>query len=179
MSRNPSRPPPTAPKKRPHPLLQQTLTPASMITDGSSVRPAIAGFWSAKRAKPHKHGHNTVPSAVLHHHQLPQLCLQSLGPLSHLYRHLKQSVTYNTHICIPAYFIITQRPATITASARIGFSAPTSSVTNSQGKGKGSTTTKPTCFSAAVSLATTASGGTTPRPTVVYICSQLHRQRVS
>jgi hypothetical protein len=60
-----------------------------MIVDGSSVRPAIAGFLSAKRAKLHKHGHNTVPSAVLHHHQLPQLHLQSRGPLFHLYRHFE------------------------------------------------------------------------------------------
>ena len=90
MSRNPSRSPPTAPKKRPHPLLQQTLTPASMIADGSSVKPAIAGFLSAKRAKLlHKHGHNTVPSAVLHHHQLLQLHLQSRGPLFHLSRHFE------------------------------------------------------------------------------------------
>src|SRR6267154_3916517 len=89
MPRNPSRPPPTAPKNRPHPLLQQTLTPANMIADGSSVRPAIAGFLSAKRAKPRKHGHNTAPSAVLHHHQLPPLRLQSQGPLFHLYRHFE------------------------------------------------------------------------------------------
>jgi hypothetical protein len=89
MPRNPSRPPPTAPKKRFHPLLQRTLTPASMIADGSSVRPAIAGFLSAKRAKLHKHGHNIAPSAVLHHHQLPQLPLQSRGPPFYLYRHFE------------------------------------------------------------------------------------------
>jgi len=86
MPRNPSRPPPTAPKK-PRPLLQETLTLASMIADGSSVRSAIAGFSSAKRAKLHKHGHNTVASAVLYHRRLPQLCLQSRGPPFHLYRH--------------------------------------------------------------------------------------------
>jgi hypothetical protein len=91
---------------------------------------------------------------------------------------LKQFVTYYTHIRIPACFI-TQRPATITTPARVGFSTPTSSITNSQGKGKGSSTTKPTCFSAGVFLATTTSGGTTTRLTVVYICSQHHRQRVS
>ena len=95
MPRNPSRPLPTAPKKRPHPLLQQTLTPASMIADGSYVRPAIAGFLLAKRAKLHKHGHNIAPSAALHHRQLPQLRLQSRGPLFAI---LKQSVTYYTHI---------------------------------------------------------------------------------
>jgi hypothetical protein len=60
-----------------------------MIVDGSCVRPAIAGFLSAKRAKLRKHGHSTVPSAVLHHHQLPQLRLQSRGPLFHLYRHFE------------------------------------------------------------------------------------------
>jgi hypothetical protein len=138
MPRNLSRPPPTAPKKRPHPLLQQTLTPASMIADGSSVRSAIAGFLLAKRAKLHKHGHNTAPSAVLHHHQLPQLRLQSRGPLFHLHRHFETICDLQY-----AYIIITQRPATITTSARIGFSAPTSSITNSQGKGKGSSNTKP------------------------------------
>ena len=80
--------PPTAPKKRPHPLLQQTLTPASMIADGSSVRPAIAGFLSAKRAKLSKHGHNTAPSAI-HHHQLPQPRLQFRGPLFHICCHFE------------------------------------------------------------------------------------------
>lgn len=69
-------PPPTALKKRPRPLLQQTLMPASMIVEGSSVRPAVAGFLLAKRAKLHKHGPNTVHSAVLRLHQLPQLRLQ-------------------------------------------------------------------------------------------------------
>lgn len=87
MPRNPSRPPPTAPKK-PRPLLQETLTPVSTIAGGSSVRSAIAGFSSAKRAKLHKYGHNTVASAVLHHRRLPQLRLQSRGPPFHLYRHL-------------------------------------------------------------------------------------------
>jgi len=73
-----------------------------------------------------------------------------------------------------------ERPATITAPALVGFSAPTtSSITNSQGKGKGILTTKPTCFSATVFLATTARGDTTPRPTAVYILFQHHRQRVS
>lgn len=87
MLHNPSPLPPTAPKKRPLRLLRQTLTPASMIADGFSVRLAIAGFLSAKRAKLHKHGHNTAPSAV-HHHQLPQLRLQSRGSL-HLYSHFE------------------------------------------------------------------------------------------
>jgi hypothetical protein len=64
-----------------------------------------------------------------------------------------------------------QRTATITAPARIGFGAPTSGITNSQGKGKGAFATKLACISAAVFVASTALSDTTPGPTVVYICS--------
>jgi hypothetical protein len=39
----------------------------------------MAGFLSAKTARLHMHGHNTVPSAVLRRHRLPQLRLQSRG----------------------------------------------------------------------------------------------------
>ena len=60
----------TAPKKWPHRLLRQTLTPSSMMAGGSFVRAATAGFLSAKTARLHKHGHSTVPSAALRRHRL-------------------------------------------------------------------------------------------------------------
>lgn len=70
--------------------------PASMMAHESSVRPAIAGFLSAKTARLHKHGHNIVPNAALHHHQFPQLRLRFQGLLFCLYRRLPQAVTYNS-----------------------------------------------------------------------------------
>jgi hypothetical protein len=93
-------PPLPAQKNRPHRLLQLTLTPTSMMPDESSVRHVIAGFLSAKKARLHKHGHSTVPSAVLHP---PQLRLQSRGPLFRLYRHF---VTIR-HLQLPHLLSIT------------------------------------------------------------------------
>ena len=87
-------PPLTAPKNRPHRLLQQTQMPANTMVHESSVSPAVAGFLSVKTARLHKRGHNTVPSAALHCHPFPQRRLRSQGPLIYLYRQFPQAVTY-------------------------------------------------------------------------------------
>lgn len=62
-----------------HHLLWQILTLASMTAKESSVKSATAGFSSAKQTRPPKPGLSTVPSAVLHPHQLLRLDLESRG----------------------------------------------------------------------------------------------------
>jgi hypothetical protein len=77
--RGPSLPTYTAPKIQRHPSFLQTLTPANMTVNVSSVRPATAGFLSAKRPKLRKLGHSIVPGVVLHPHLPLQLHLQFRG----------------------------------------------------------------------------------------------------
>ena len=77
-------------------MLSQTLMPANMMANESSVRSAIPGFLSApKRVKLPKLGLTTVPSAVLHRHLLHQLLhLQSPGSFFQPTRFLQSVLTH-------------------------------------------------------------------------------------